>query len=167
MLVDPSRRRLEVLKTDQDCDPYLWLKLPELGQDQTIRHRNRTRNPDWMEAVTFSGVSPGSGLLEVLCMDHDSFTKDDLIGVVTYPLSLLTAGVKKEVWLNLECSREGQHAHHASSSSSSSSSSSDEEEKDPEAALAGAGRVHLALLLEVRVPRDVPVPCAHAALAGC
>ena len=72
-----------------DCDPFLKITIPSLRQTQSTDHINSTRNPDWNQTLTFTGVTGKQEILDMRCIDHDVMSKNDDIGEVFYRLTEL------------------------------------------------------------------------------
>ena len=94
------KRQASLVAVSQDCDPYLRLSVPSIDQSQSCKFVEKTRNPDWNELLTFSGVVAPS-ILEIQVMDHDTIGRDDEIGHLDFDLASLVPGEESDVWLDI------------------------------------------------------------------
>ena len=119
------------------------------AETQKIRQKKHTRNPDWMQAVTFAGIKGGAAQAElvVVCVDHETWSTDDELGRVTYPLAGLVPGRPCDVWLELAPPKRARRV-----SACTPTSTKDAGEAGEAGERASAGRVHLQVKHRTRQP---------------
>jgi len=70
-------------------DPYVYLQLEDCDSQQTSTVNN-DNTPEWNETLTFEGVDqPASKTLSLKIYDDDTWSRDDKIGEVKFPLAEL------------------------------------------------------------------------------
>ncbi|KAL9648693.1 hypothetical protein ABK040_016320 [Willaertia magna] len=80
-------------------DPYVIVRIGMVHQKTSVKHENL--NPSFNESFTFTNITdPNKDILSFEIYDSDR-TKDDLIGVVSLPLSTLPKGKSQRFILNL------------------------------------------------------------------
>eukprot|EP01087_Luapelamoeba_hula_P017448 TRINITY_DN54_c0_g1_i5.p1 TRINITY_DN54_c0_g1~~TRINITY_DN54_c0_g1_i5.p1 ORF type:complete len:295 (+),score=94.60 TRINITY_DN54_c0_g1_i5:145-1029(+) len=92
-------------------DPYCILSTSpagDKGQHQKTKIEKKTLNPSWNQSFEFNVSDPASDYLYIILKDHDRWTHDDPLGRVTVPLTGLTRGEAKDMWLKLKEIKHGE-----------------------------------------------------------
>ena len=90
---------LKALDSNGFSDPYCILLIN--NQKKTTSIISECLNPKWDEYFIFDIISLNEDVLQIDCMDHDKFSKDDLIGYAKVPLKNLTFGKINDLKLTL------------------------------------------------------------------